>query len=96
MRNSSTQSQGSVQSSPFGLADLSPTPTLPETFLSQLKEAQSHYYIEEAPHLRMSGRHERRVSSMSASGRDDHWLNWRERMEQELAQTQDEVDQETA
>ena len=86
------QSCGSTWSSQGGSTELSPSPALPDNFLLRLKEAQFRYDAEEVPHLRIPRQHQRSVSGTSASGQDDHWTNWRERMEQEIAQAEDETD----
>lgn len=90
MRNPSVQSDGSSWSANGPAASSAPAPALPENFLSRLKDAQLYYAVEDEPRLQPSVHHERRVSSMSSSGRDrdNHWINWRERMEQELAQAE--------
>lgn len=98
----SAGSDASASAAEASLADFEPS--LPHNFLAALREAKSRYFAEDVPpprhpiglglpsHARRaSDSHYRHVSEVSSHGggdKDDHWLNWRERMEEELAEAE--------
>lgn len=104
MRSGSVQCAGSDASATEAASLADVEPSLPHNFLAALREAKSRYFAEDVPPprhpiglglpshpRRASDSHYRHVSEVSSHGggdKDDHWLNWRERMEEELAEAE--------